>query len=156
MSERRAKQRSLCSDIVEVFWSDRLGWPHRAKAILEDISPTGACVQTEMLIPLETELALRLGDLGLPGKVRYSTLIGGNYFVGIEFIAGNHWSPEEYNPKHIFNWSSDGATPGPAVGHHGNLHVTGEAHDPLDQVATKRWQERIALGPSQEYLSDPV
>jgi hypothetical protein len=104
MSERRAKQRSLCSDIVELFWSDRLGWPHRAKAVLEDISPTGACVQVEALIPMNVELALRLGEIGLPAIVKYCTLIGGSYFVGVEFAAGTQWQEEEYTPKHIFQW----------------------------------------------------
>jgi hypothetical protein len=104
MSERRAKQRNLCSDIVELFWSDGLGWPHRAKAVLEDISATGACVQTEAMIPVATEVALRMGELGLPGNVRYCTLIGGSYFVGVEFTAGTRWVPETYTPKHILNW----------------------------------------------------
>jgi hypothetical protein len=104
MSERRAKQRNLCSDIVELFWSDQLGWPHRAKAVLEDISPTGACVQIEGLIPVHTQLALRLGESGLPGRVRYCTLIGGNYFVGIEFAFGTRWSADDYQPKHILLW----------------------------------------------------
>jgi hypothetical protein len=104
MSERRSKQRNLCSDLVELFWSDRLGWPHRARAVLEDISPTGACVQVETIIPVNEELALRLGELGLPAIVRYCTLIDGSYFVGVEFSSEKGWSPEEYNPKHILRW----------------------------------------------------
>jgi hypothetical protein len=104
MSERRSKQRNLCSDLVELFWSDRLGWPHRANAVLEDISPTGACVQVETIIPVNAELALRLGELGLPAIVKYCTLIDGSYFVGVEFSSEKGWSPEEYNPKHILRW----------------------------------------------------
>lgn len=104
MSEKRAHQRNLCSDIVELFWSDRLGWPHRAKAILEDISRTGACVQIDLPIPVNAELAFRLDDTGFPGKVRYCTLIGGSYFVGIEFTPGIGWSPGRPDPEHIFHW----------------------------------------------------
>jgi hypothetical protein len=104
MRERRTRPRNLCSDIVELFWNDRLGWPHRAKAILEDISVTGACVQTETSIPVDTELALRMGELGFPGNVRYCTLIGGSYFVGVEFLAGTQWMADEYKPKHILMW----------------------------------------------------
>jgi hypothetical protein len=106
MSERRSKQRNLCSDLVELFWSDRLGWPHRAEAVLEDISPTGACVQVESVVPVNAELALRLGQLGLPAIVRYCTLVDGSYFVGIEFSPEKGWSPEEYDPKHILLWPS--------------------------------------------------
>jgi hypothetical protein len=104
MNERRTGQRNLCSDIVELFWSDKAGWPHRIKAILEDISAPGACVQTESAIPVNTELAVRTGELGLPGHVRYCTLIGGSYFVGVEFTAGTRWMPEDYSPKHILHW----------------------------------------------------
>ena len=110
MSERRAKQRNLCSDIVELFWSDPLGWPHRTKAVLEDISATGACVQIEGSIAVTTQLALRLGESGLPGKVRYCTLIGGSYFVGIEFAPGTRWAPEDFYPKHILHWPASSST----------------------------------------------
>ena len=92
MSERRSIQRNLCSDLVELFWSDRLGWPHRAKAVLEDISPAGACLQVETLIPVKAELALRLGELGLPATVKYCTLIDGSYFIGVEFSPGRGWN----------------------------------------------------------------
>jgi hypothetical protein len=104
MSERRANQRSLCSEIVELFWSDGLGWPHRAKAILEDISPQGACLQTEAILPIHAEVALKLGEIGLPGAVRYCTLIGGSYFVGVEFAEGRGWSREQYGPEHLLSW----------------------------------------------------
>jgi PilZ domain len=103
MSDRRTKRRNLCSDIVELFWSDRLRWPHRVKAVLEDISPTGACLQMEAAIPVSTEVAVRMGELGLPGRVRYCTLIGGGYFVGVEFEAGTQWESEEYHPEHFLD-----------------------------------------------------
>ena len=104
MSERRTNLRNLCSDVVELFWSDRLGWPQRLKVILEDISPKGACLQSDMVIPLNVEIALRLGEFGLPGIVRYCTLINGAYFVGVEFAFGTGWKMEDYNPKHILEW----------------------------------------------------
>jgi hypothetical protein len=101
MSEKRAQQRNLCSDIVELFWNDRSGWPHRAKALLEDISTSGACVQTDARIPVNVELALRLGESGFPAIVRYCTLIDGSYFVGVEFAEGSGWTPGEPDPEHI-------------------------------------------------------
>jgi hypothetical protein len=105
MNEMRSERRNLCSDIVELFWNDRLGWPHRAKANLEDISTAGACVQTDAKIPVNSEIAMRLREAGFPGKVRYCTLVGGSYFVGVEFAEGSGWSPGNPDPKHILRLS---------------------------------------------------
>jgi len=103
MSEMRAHRRNICSDIVELFWNDRLGWPHRAKAILEDISPGGACVQTDAMIPVNVDVAVSLRETGFPGKVRYCTLVDGSYFVGLEFAEGNGWLPGNPDPAHILH-----------------------------------------------------
>ena len=108
MKERRTKQRNLCSDIVEIFWSNHLGWPSRTKAVLEDISPTGACLQIEIPVLVGTEVALRLGDLGFPGQVKYCTLIGGGYFVGLEFSSGQRWTKEEFDPEYILELPDEG------------------------------------------------
>jgi hypothetical protein len=107
MSEKRRQQRNLCSDIVELFWNDRLGWPHRAKALLEDITPEGACVQTDVKIPVDAELSLRLGEKGFPATVRYCTLISGGYFVGVEFAEGSGWVPGHPDPQHILRWPTE-------------------------------------------------
>jgi hypothetical protein len=157
MIERRETRRNLCSDIVELFWSDRLGWPHRAKAVLEDISQTGACVQTEDPIPLGAELALRLGELGLPGRIRYCTLIGGSYFVGIQFLDGMRWAPEDYNPACILNWPESAGTPPLAtIGDDCNLHIPGQPDHLLNQVPAERRQERLLLRPTEKDLGDTV
>jgi hypothetical protein len=101
MIDRRSQQRNLCSDIIELSWKDDDGWPHRTKAILEDISTLGACVQIEANLPVGSEVALRLNEAGFPAKVRYCTLINGSYFVGIEFAEGCGWMPGVSDPQHL-------------------------------------------------------
>jgi len=105
MIEWRAHRRNLCSDIVELFWSDGLGWPHRTRAILEDISVGGACLQTDAKLAVNADVAIRLRESGYAGQVRYCTLVGGNYFVGIEFIDGSSWMPGNCDPKHMLGFS---------------------------------------------------
>ena len=56
MPERRAEARFLCADLVRVEWCDRLGRTRRSSAVLEDISPSGACLQFEKSVPLDTVL----------------------------------------------------------------------------------------------------
>jgi hypothetical protein len=104
MSEKRAQPRNLCSDIVELYWDDHLGWPHRAMGILEDINRTGACVQTDAKIPVDTPLAVRLEHTGFPGQVCYCTLVGGSYFLGLKFAKGHEWSESDPQPKYLLRW----------------------------------------------------
>src|ERR1035438_4115997 len=56
MQERRTEIRMLCADVVETCWTDRDGETQRASALLEDISPSGACLQLEMAVPLGVSL----------------------------------------------------------------------------------------------------
>src|ERR1035438_1652261 len=52
MDDRRSEVRMLCADMVEVRWKDRLGHQRGTTAILEDICPSGACLQVEELMSI--------------------------------------------------------------------------------------------------------
>jgi hypothetical protein len=93
--------RNLCADIVEIFWDDRAGKPHRAKVLLEDISPAGACIQVECEVPIGAPMALRMREIGLAGTVTYCTLIAGSYFVGLLFWENHGWRPGLSDPQHL-------------------------------------------------------
>src|SRR5690348_15455415 len=47
MDERRIEPRMLCAELVELRWRDKHGFERRDMANLEDISLSGACLQTE-------------------------------------------------------------------------------------------------------------
>ena len=47
MRERRSEDRFLCSNLVKVVSAGGHGAPAESVANLEDISPSGACVQLE-------------------------------------------------------------------------------------------------------------
>src|ERR1035438_4068150 len=101
MLERRWERRLLCADLVEVEWRDQAGKTRSATAILEDISRTGACLQTDVPIPVEELVQVRHGRKTLEGKVNYCVYHEIGYFAGVGFSANQHWSQRLFRPKHL-------------------------------------------------------
>jgi hypothetical protein len=126
MMERRLEGRFLCADLVRVDWlagggESGDGEPGRGEfrtveAVLEDISPLGACVQVEEQIPLGAAILLSAhsglvsaapNDTGetarFSGHVSYCAYRDYGYFVGIEFSDETHWSSLIFAPRHLTN-----------------------------------------------------
>jgi PilZ domain len=101
MKERRAEVRMWCSELIHV----RLEGTRSEDLIanLEDISPSGACVQFEHPVPAGTPIALKLGRRKLRGEVKYCTHNEVGYFAGIQFAPGHKWSREIYEPEHLLD-----------------------------------------------------
>ena len=101
MTERRAEPRLWCSDLIKV----RLEGAEPAELIanLEDISPSGACVQFEQPVPAGARLSLMLGRHRFRGQVMHCTQNEIGYFVGVRFDAGKKWSRRIYEPKHLLD-----------------------------------------------------
>jgi len=93
----------LCADMVDVQWRDKTGRIRKAVANLEDISLSGACLQIEQPIPLQTELAISYPKGELQGKVRYCVYREIGYFLGIEFEPGCKWSARHFRPQHLLD-----------------------------------------------------
>jgi hypothetical protein len=103
MQNRRAEPRMLCADLVDVQWSDRTGKVRRAIANLEDISISGACVQVDTPIPLQTTLRISYPKGELQGRVCYCVYREIGYFLGIEFEPGFRWSLRQFRPQHLLD-----------------------------------------------------
>ena len=101
MKERRAEARLLCSDLIQVRVEG--AEPAELTANLEDISPSGACVLFEQPLPAGTRLCLMLGRHEFRGRVTRCTHNEIGYFVGVRFDAGQLWSREIYEPKHLLD-----------------------------------------------------
>ena len=106
MQERRLEPRMLCADMVEVLWQQERGRPCRAVALLEDIAPSGACLQMETAVP--TGAWIRWGCSGheFTGRVRYCVYREIGYFVGVQFESGSKWSEESFKPQHLLDLKS--------------------------------------------------
>ena len=73
----------LCADMVDVQWTDKAGKIRKGVANLEDISLSGACLQFDQPIPLQTGLRINHGKGELMGIVRYCVYREIGYFLGI-------------------------------------------------------------------------
>lgn len=98
MPDQRSQGRVLCADIVEAEWAGG-----RRTALLEDISPAGACLQLEEPVALGTHMRIGHRHGTLESVVRYCVYREIGYFVGVEFIPGTTWSAAVFRPRHLLD-----------------------------------------------------
>lgn len=103
MYNRRAETRLLCADLVDVQWKDKEGRTRRTVANLEDISISGACIQVDSPVPLQTTLKISFPKGELQGCVRYCVFREIGYFLGVEFEPGYRWSLRLFRPQHLLD-----------------------------------------------------
>ena len=103
MHERRIEPRMLCADLVDIRWKDKSGRSRRAVANLEDISLSGACLQLDLPIPLETNLRIGHPKGELEGRIRYCVYREIGYFLGVQFEPGSKWSQRAFKPLHLLD-----------------------------------------------------
>ena len=96
MQDRRTEPRLLCADLVEIEWKDKNGRKKRAVANLEDISLSGACLQMDVAIPLQTKVSLAYANGDLLGVIKYCVYREIGYFVGVQFNEGVRWSQRQF------------------------------------------------------------
>ncbi len=100
MAERRSETRFMCSDLVTVRIGD-LAESREMIANLEDISPSGACVQMEAGTQEGTDIEIVCASCSLRGKVRYCRYTELGYDVGIAFDERRTWNKRRFTPKHL-------------------------------------------------------
>lgn len=102
MSEKRFDTRSLCADLMTLEWLGDDGSLTTASAVLEDISPRGACLQVESPVPVDVQITLRRGsEWTAPCVPVYCIFREFGYFVGVQFPEGVRWSRGEFEPQHL-------------------------------------------------------
>jgi hypothetical protein len=72
-------------------------------ALWEDVSPSGACLQLEMPVPLGTEVHWESPTLHFHGTVRHCLYREIGYFVGVELDPDSRWSKTAYRPRHLLD-----------------------------------------------------
>ena len=103
MEDRRAESRMLCADMIEVSWPDGPERTCSATALLEDISPSGVCLQLEKPAPLGARISWITAGRHFNGRVRYCVYREIGYFVGVEFTPGTKWSQQDFEPQHLLD-----------------------------------------------------
>ncbi len=112
MKERRFESRFLCSDLVQVDWFEQEDEFRTVEALLEDISPKGACVQVEQLIPPGLGITMTVGQNRFSGYVSHCVYRDYGYFVGIRFSEETLWSSGIFMPRHLTDLQSLAARAG--------------------------------------------
>jgi len=97
----RCDERNLCAELIKIVWTDESGHKQKELALLEDISPGGACLQVEHPIPVHTPISILYPDGRYHGRIRYCVFEHTGYFLGIKFDPGYQWSKYEYTPSHL-------------------------------------------------------
>jgi hypothetical protein len=101
---RRREERNECAQLINVVYKDDAGRKRKLPAVLEDISPGGACLMLEEPIPPDTAISLLYPNGRYYGRVKYCELKPTGYFAGIEFESGYRWSRRQFKPEHLLQF----------------------------------------------------
>lgn len=93
----------LCADMVQVCWKDPAGRKCKSTALLEDISPSGMCLQFEIPVSIGTVVQVNCSGDKLTGTVRYCVYREIGYFVGVELEPSSKWSRDHFEPQHLLD-----------------------------------------------------
>jgi hypothetical protein len=100
---QQSKATLLCSDLVDVVWSDDRGVPRHTKAILEEIAPAGAMLLLESERPPCRTSTVVIQPFGYSGQARWCRSSGSGFRLQIHFDPGVRWLAEDYQPCHFFD-----------------------------------------------------
>jgi hypothetical protein len=103
MRERRSEPRYMCSELVKIVTPGAEALSVDAVANLEDISPSGACLQLEAAIPVGADIEIVSSACSLKGKVRYCRFVEIGYDVGVEFDPRAAWDRRRFVPEHLLD-----------------------------------------------------
>jgi len=100
----RREDRELCADLVKVQWKEESGTTQSEWAILEDISPSGACLEIEKLIAPGTAVSLQFSNDQCQATVKYCKCDEVKYLLGVQFEQGYRWSRRKFKPQHLIQF----------------------------------------------------
>jgi hypothetical protein len=100
----RQEDRELCADLVKVQWKPESGNTQSEWAILEDISPSGACLEIEKPIAPGTVVALQFATDHCQASVKYCRFDEVKYLLGVQFEQGYRWSRRKFKPQHLIQF----------------------------------------------------
>ena len=101
MIPKRFENRELCADLVKVTWTPECELTKTEWTILGDISPSGACLETEEPIPQNTVVTLEFGKDRCQARIQYCKYDKANYLLGVKFEEGYRWSSDRWKPEHL-------------------------------------------------------
>jgi hypothetical protein len=102
MPQQRSEARFLCADLVKIqIRTDRKRF--QTVANLEDISPSGACLQLEEAVAEGAKIEIICARCRLRGQVRYCRFADTGYQVGVQFHKPKLWNFKKFEPRHFLD-----------------------------------------------------
>ena len=98
---RRVEPRALTAALIEVT-DER----YNMQAVLEDLSPSGACLFVDRKLAVDAKVSLTVGDITRKAAVKYRDAFENGFRVGIQFENEKwpepirlpvHWIPKTSN-----------------------------------------------------------
>jgi hypothetical protein len=99
MRDEGSEPRYLCSDLVKLA----VEGARPVTVILENISASEACVQSDSAVPESARVELICRGTKFNGVVRCCLPRDDAYFVDIVFDADSQWSIAKYEPRHLLD-----------------------------------------------------
>jgi hypothetical protein len=100
----RREDRELCAELIRVEWEEELGLPASEWAILDDISPSGACLEMEEAIPPGTLISIQFTGDNCKARTIYCNPERSNFLIGVQFEQGYRWSRRKFKPEHLLQF----------------------------------------------------
>jgi hypothetical protein len=104
MRSERREERELCADLVKIQWKPESGSERSEWAILEDISSSGACLESEQPISPDTVVSLQFTNESCQARIKYCKFDRTNYLLGVQFEKGYRWSRRRFKPQHLIQF----------------------------------------------------
>lgn len=101
MAQKRSEPRYMCAELVNILIRQEDQTVEEALANLEDISPSGACVQLEAAVRVGADIEIVCSTCRFKGKVRNCRFAGAGYDVGVAFDKPGAWDASRYEPAHL-------------------------------------------------------
>ena len=99
--ERRAQNRSLCSNLAEISFADQEGKEVRQQALVEDVSPNGVCLSSSLPLTEGWRVTLHADGFTSEGKVRYCHLGDYSFLIGLQFDPETGPGRFGWRPDHL-------------------------------------------------------
>jgi hypothetical protein len=100
---QQSKATLLCSDLVDLVWSDDRGVARHTRAILEEIAPASAMLLLDSERPPRRTSAVVIQPFGYSGRARWCRSSASGFRLEIDFDPGVRWDAGDYQPCHSFD-----------------------------------------------------
>ena len=102
-SDRRVERRALTAAIIDI--TDQKT-EIALRAVLEDLSPSGACVYIERKLEIGSQVSLSVGDITRTATITHRERCDGGFRLGVQFKDGK-WPEPIGIPMHWIEPSAD-------------------------------------------------